>query len=124
MNATNKRQSPGFLYLIREGGGTYKIGKAKDPDDQLRTFEVKLPFPIKLIHTIPCENYHQAESYLHERYQDKRVAGEWFALDDKDVGEIKEMDYIGNFDITLWHADEWLKMKQRAGKSGDGAASQ
>jgi len=79
----------GFVYLIKSPTGHYKIGKARDVDNRISLFSVKLPFEIELLHTIPCEDYTTAELWLHEQYSDKRVNGEWFSLTSEDVETIK-----------------------------------
>ncbi len=85
---------PGFIYLVKSSTGHYKIGRAKNPDDRRRTFEVKLPFEVELIHTISSQNYSQAERSLHKRFAGKRVNGEWFALTDEDVTYIKSIQSL------------------------------
>lgn len=84
--------APGWIYLIRERSeGHYKIGKAKDAEVRTRTFEVVLPIKIDPVCKIPTGNRHQLERELHDMFADKRVAGEWFALDDSDVEFIKSL---------------------------------
>jgi hypothetical protein len=84
---------PGYVYLIQADlpGKPYKIGKSVNVPDRLKTFEIKLPFDFKLIHTIKCKNYHYAESVLHKHYARHRVDGEWFQLSDDNVKEIKSI---------------------------------
>lgn len=79
----------GFVYLIESPDGYYKIGRTKSPNNRRRTFEVKLPFPIDYICTIATGDMYKLESRLHERFADKRVNGEWFALSPEDVDYIK-----------------------------------
>lgn len=82
----------GYIYLVQSPSGHYKIGKAKDVTNRLKTFEVKMPFEIELIHVIPCSNYHKAESKLHKQYANKRLNGEWFELTPEDVATIKSIE--------------------------------
>jgi hypothetical protein len=85
-------QTQGYVYLIQSTSGYFKIGKAKDVQNRLKTFEVKLPFEVDLLHSIECDNYNQAESQLHERFKTKRVKGEWFNLTPDDVNYIKSIE--------------------------------
>lgn len=85
---------PGYVYLVQGPPGLYKIGKSKDPEDRVRTFGVKLPFEVDLIHTIQCADYTAAEKALHLRFADKRSEGEWFALADEDVETIKAISAL------------------------------
>lgn len=84
----------GWVYIIREASeGYYKIGKTKDPDDRLATFEVKLPFMVNFTHLIHTTDRHLLESVIHAAFKDKRVSGEWFNL------ETWEVDYLVNLDF-------------------------
>lgn len=76
-----KRQ---FTYLmLDEHTGYYKIGKSNNPEFREKTLLSQRP-TIKLIES--CKR--DIENLLHEKYCDKRVRGEWFALDGKDVEDI------------------------------------
>lgn len=78
----------GYVYLLG-GGGYYKIGRSRNVSRRMRQLEIQLPWPVEVLHTIPCEDHHASEKALHERFAGKRANGEWFALDDEDVEWIK-----------------------------------
>jgi hypothetical protein len=80
----------GFVYLIWSQYG-YKIGKAVSVKNRTKLFEVKLPFPIRVEHYAKFSDYTQAERALHLHFQEKRMEGEWFALEDSDVAFIKSL---------------------------------
>lgn len=82
-----------YIYVIRDKDvtGHYKIGRTNSPYIRLSTFEVKLPFEIEIIAIFACQNATIMESELHQRYAHKRVRGEWFALDESDIAELKQM---------------------------------
>lgn len=86
----------GYVYLIRaiEPNSHYKIGLSKEPVTRIEKLDVKLPFPVEVIHLIKTDNMRGLELSLHEKYADKRVNGEWFALTDADVLEIRAMKGI------------------------------
>lgn len=87
-----KKIYPGFVYLIQQVNGQhYKIGKSITPDKRMSLFEVKLPFPIERICTIETDDMSGLERELHETFANKRVDGEWFALDTEDVEYIKSL---------------------------------
>lgn len=88
---TQKYPETGYVYLLQSPTGAYKIGKTKNPDDRMKTFGVKLPFEVSYTCVISSEMYAQLERELHERYAEKRLNGEWFALTINDVAEIKAM---------------------------------
>lgn len=79
----------GYVYLIRSPYG-YKIGKTKRMKERSQLFSVKLPFNIEIIHYAWHEDYSRAETTLHQRYQRKRMNGEWFSLNQAEVEEIKK----------------------------------
>lgn len=85
--APRRRKQAGYVYLI-EGGGYYKIGKAKNPSNRAQTLAIHLPYPTRLLHAIKSDDSDRAEKHLHERYADRRTNGEWFDLDGDEVREI------------------------------------
>ena len=78
----------GYVYLIKSKYG-YKIGKAVNVKKRSQLFNVKLPFPIEVIHYAHFDNYTEAETRLHNMFSAKRLEGEWFDLTQKDVEYIK-----------------------------------
>jgi len=83
-----------YIYLIQGSNGYYKIGKTTQPRKRLRKLSVVLPFDINVLHLIPTNDMSFVEKHLHEKYQHKRVRGEWFALSIDDVKEIREIHSI------------------------------
>lgn len=81
----------GFVYLIRSTNGEYKIGKTKNMTKRMGWFGISLPFKVETIHTIECDDMDEVETSLHNRFADKRLNGEWFALSESDVEEIKSL---------------------------------
>lgn len=80
---------PGFVYLIRADNGVYKIGKTKLLGPRVNWLAVNLPYSIKVIHVIKTQDMDDMERWLHAQFQDKRLGGEWFDLDDAEVEHIK-----------------------------------
>jgi hypothetical protein len=83
------RGRPGFVYLALAGTGHYKIGRSTSPRDRIRVFDTKMPVSVKVVHTIACDDAILAEKTLHDLFASKRHRGEWFALDDEDVAQIR-----------------------------------
>ncbi|MEM5009372.1 GIY-YIG nuclease family protein [Niallia taxi] len=81
----------GYIYFIKEfHTNTYKIGKAKNIENRLRLFGVKLPFKWELIHSIKSFDYSLAEKEFHKLFKEKRIKGtEWFHLTQEDIENIK-----------------------------------
>lgn len=80
----------GYVYFLKEDyAGRIKIGKTKDINQRLDTFNVKLPFNVQLLHVIESNNYHYTEKLFHILFQAKHINGEWFELNDNDIHWIK-----------------------------------
>lgn len=84
-----RKVTPGYVYLVQSPTGAYKIGKAKDPSNRQKTFDVKLPFEVEFIALIQSDDMRKLEAELHAQFADKRVNGEWFNLTPEDVEYIK-----------------------------------
>ena len=86
----NSSKSNQKTYLMKDSNtGLIKIGKAIDPKFRERTLQSEKP-TISLFAI--CDNL--IEDELHEKYNDKRVRGEWFKLGEDEVSDIiKEYDF-------------------------------
>lgn len=83
------------LYLIyaREVGRV-KIGLSNDPDKRLKQLQIGSPVQLELFAFRNYRNTNVKEVELHERFQHKRVFGEWFDLDPQDyIGLLREWDF-------------------------------
>ena len=99
----NKNKA-GFIYLVQEESrGFFKIGRAIDLHNRIKTFHVKLPFKINLHYSFKCDDYVQAEKTLHECFAESRIDGEWFALRHEDMELIKNPDFLAVHNIKLLH---------------------
>lgn len=88
----SSRDTSGYVYLIREmNEGHFKIGLTSNPEDRLNHFSVKLPFKVEHTCLIETGDMYTLEAQLHDRFADKRVDGEWFALEPEDVAYIKAL---------------------------------
>lgn len=85
--AASAKTVPGFVYLIQSPYG-YKIGKSVNVKQRTRLFSIKLPFEIELLHYARFEDYTAAERAFHLRFQNKRLEGEWFDLNESDIAYI------------------------------------
>ncbi|MFB9057813.1 GIY-YIG nuclease family protein [Mariniflexile ostreae] len=82
-----------FVYLMHDiSNNYYKIGISNNPEYRERTLQSEKPtiemiaskkFPIRKIAD-------SIEKALHNTYSEKRLRGEWFELNAKDVEYIKE----------------------------------
>lgn len=87
---SNKRR---YVYLIRSHEtGYYKIGISNDPYKRVAQLQTGSAVKLELIHCFLCEDAEQTEAFLHDKFSDKRLMGEWFSLNDSDVKEIKDLN--------------------------------
>ena len=84
----------GYVYLLSDPHGNYKIGKALSPQERYAQIAPKMPFLPVLEHWIECEDYSGAERMLHERFAARRGHGEWFRLTAAEVADIKAVAAI------------------------------
>ena len=95
-------KAPGYVYFVQEHmNGSFKIGKTKHVERRMNVFGVKLPFENRLIHLIASGNHHQTEVAFHKHFADKRLEGEWFALNQQDVAWLKAGKYTDSIDQTI-----------------------
>lgn len=69
--------------MIDDHTGLFKIGRSRNPKQRESTLFSEKP-SVRLILTLPVNK----EKELHSLFSDKRVRGEWFSLDEKDISEI------------------------------------
>lgn len=81
----------GYVYLLKSPTGAYKVGRTKNPDNRLATFGVKLPFEVEYICVIETDDMYALERELHDRFEELRINGEWFALT---ITEIAYMELL------------------------------
>lgn len=82
------KKTKGYVYLFQGTGEFqqyYKIGRTTDLSNRSKQLGTKLPFEIKLIHTIFSFDSIEAEKYWHNEFKSKRSNGEWFVLDKDDI---------------------------------------
>jgi len=72
--------------MIDKNTGLYKIGRSKNPTIREKTLQSEKP-TIELM--LYWSGFTNDEKFLHEKYRDKRVRGEWFSLDYIDIESIK-----------------------------------
>lgn len=76
----------GYVYLIRMQG-VHKVGKCRSWRARKKGYS-GMPFPVTLVCLLRTDDPSKLESDLHARYAPKRLHGEWFNLDAREVAEI------------------------------------
>lgn len=85
---STKNDRSGYIYFL-SSAGYVKIGKTLNLDDRMRSLEMSTPLEIELLHFVKSENIDKDERIFHNMFVTKRVKGEWFDLDERDIEEIK-----------------------------------
>lgn len=81
-------RNKGYVYFIkREDDGLIKIGMSKDVNQ--RFYCLNSSFNFFVVGFIYCDNFIQLEKELHEKFKNKRVQGEFFNIDEKQVLNFK-----------------------------------
>ena len=82
----------GYVYLLHHDG-LHKIGRTKSVPNRRTQIVAKMPHEVTLIHSIKTDDMVGLEALLHERYAEKRMNGEWFALNYDDIQDIRNGEY-------------------------------
>lgn len=83
----------GYVYLMRSGKH-YKIGKTNSVDRRQYEIGIQLPEKLEPIHSIATDDPTGIERYWHQRFESKRLNGEWFKLTQKDVAIFKRRRFM------------------------------
>ena len=90
-NPVHKHIKPTKVYVMQDtANGYYKIGVSDNPSYRERTLQSEKP-TIELLFFF--DGTIDLERVLHAQYADRRIRGEWFALTDLDVNNIKELHH-------------------------------
>ena len=90
-----RKNRSGLVYLIKAiGTNYYKIGRTKDIETRLETLQKSSPFDLSLILAIETSDSLALEKYFHDKYNDCRVRGEWFELDEYAIAEFMSYEEV------------------------------
>lgn len=79
----NRNIKPTNIYVMIDNyNGFYKIGRSINPKIREKTLQSEKP-SIEILYNWPGNN--EDEYILHKQFKDKRLRGEWFKLDNKDL---------------------------------------
>ena len=94
--APSRTPKPGYVYVLQSPTGAYKIGHSKNPHSRLKTFQVKLPFEVEYVCLVYSGDMQGLELELHERFDERRINGEWFALSEDDIAYIQSLSEVSS----------------------------
>jgi hypothetical protein len=94
------RDGKDFVYVVR-AARFYKIGFTTNLKKRLSSLGTSQPFKLTLVVAIMSETAELLEKQLHRKFAKKRVNGEWFRLNDQDLGYLKQVANEANSAISL-----------------------
>ena len=99
-----KNNNVGYIYLIRDKLGNIKIGKSINYKRRINDINNTIPQNIDILLVAKIPNYGKIEAHLHRIFKSKRLKGEWFKLNDKDLEKIEYIvrKYKGKIIINNW----------------------
>lgn len=80
----------GYIYILKSLD-LYKIGKSKDGEQRIKGYKTYNPHGIEVVLIARVKFYEHLEKKIHKIFDKKRITGEWFRLDKKDVVETKKV---------------------------------
>lgn len=76
-----RKPKSGVVYLIKaDDTNRYKIGCTSNLKARLKALEIKNPYKLEVIHTIPSNDIEALEKALHDQFAQYRTHSEWFEL--------------------------------------------
>lgn len=84
------RNSPNILYVIKDSHGSCKIGITGNLQHRLSTFRISNPYDIQVVFELRTDSASDIESQLHDKFESKRISGEWFSLTSGDIEWIQQ----------------------------------
>lgn len=82
----------GWVYLVEGQEQCFKIGQTSNLEKRIwDQLSPRMPYPLKLIHSIRADDCIALESRIHAIFDDKSLNGEWFKLDAADISKFKEI---------------------------------
>ncbi len=84
---------PGHVYLLKHDKA-YKIGRSSDASRRYKEIKVQMPLKTEEIHVIETDDTVGIEAYWHKRFANKRLEGEWFALNKADIKAFKRRRFM------------------------------
>lgn len=85
----NSKNNPGYVYLIKNNSGSYKIGITINLERRIKTFQTANDNKLVLIDFTVVKDRILVEKTLHSKLKYKRLSGEWFQLTDIEVETIR-----------------------------------
>jgi hypothetical protein len=99
------------IYVLQyPNSNFYKIGKTKDFEQRFRIISNSLPLKPIQIHKFYVTDISVGETCVHAHFVNKRINGEWFQLDKRDLKWVKSRER------TLWIEEQIQTWKEKQKK--------
>jgi hypothetical protein len=85
----------GYVYLLSDQQGHYKIGKAVKIDRRIAQLKTQPPFKLQLLASTWDATPLKLEGFLHGEHASQRLNGEWFAFPQSDLNFL--LDYFNTY---------------------------
>lgn len=86
----------GFIYVFEASDNSYKIGFSKNVKRRLNELSSMHSYPLKLIIEKDFDNVVKVEQFLHKKYVNNRLNGEWFRFTKEELSDV--IDTIEHLD--------------------------
>lgn len=96
---------PGYVYVIRGPDDLFKIGHSRDYKSRIATFAVVLPFDVEYELVLRSDDRVELEGELHDKFDERRVRGEWFNLSNHDLFVL--WSCTSELIDTVWLQEQW-----------------
>ncbi len=88
MRKKRRPAKAGYVYLMIDNEGHYKIGVSVNPYRRLKQLSTGAAIPPRLVHVIATDDMYRLEGTWHTVYKHCRVRGEWYNLPGPAVDDI------------------------------------
>lgn len=85
---TQKTPNGGYVYLLDDQQGHYKIGRSVNVNSRLTQLRTQPPFAIEVLAAAWMPDCKAEEKRLHQQHTERRLKGEWFALPQDHVKDL------------------------------------
>lgn len=108
----------GYIYIIGDGK-SFKIGATVGkPERRLTSIQTASPIKLSIALAFQNADIFDMEKKLHNRFIEKHIIGEWFALDDNDLLLLQDeygakgfgFDTVNGDSIATWSIDAPYKL--------------
>lgn len=90
-SSSEKGVTPGIIYILIASENRCKIGCTVNLKNRLKSYSTHSPYKAELLKAFEVSDMTSAEAWLHEKFRDKRLHGEWFNLENKDIEWLKNL---------------------------------